>query len=137
MKNRFVQLMFALSIMAFFATNTNAAKLNLTLGDDLISDQYDINVADEVYYSNGPGSLEGTTETLKGYLSKYFVSYWLAPFNNLIDGKHLIDNYHGSHSQISLGYIKNGANISPPSCQNIRLNDVTNIVFTETGCTVS
>lgn len=131
----FLRLLFSIFLIITFSSTANAAQLNLTLGDDLKGNQDLLNIAYDLYYQSGADPLDRSKESqsLNGFAPEHFVE-WLQLFNKEIADKNPIDSIDGKHSQITLGYHKNGTDVFPASCQNMLLKEVTTILFTEEGC---
>jgi hypothetical protein len=117
-----------LSASTFLIATAHAAQLNL-IADDIIQHQDNLNIQYVFTTAAEPNSVE--SGDAKGLRYQYIYN-WLAGFNSRIANDQFIGN-----SQITFGYVKNGTEITPVSCQNIKLKDITHVVMTESGCSVS
>lgn len=118
--------------LSLFAINANALGVNITLGNDIVSNKDKLNVSYDIYYHGG-----SVSQQIKGTTQKVF-ALWLQAFNR--ENKDIVPvDFQGKHSQISLGYRKNEQDVYPASCQNMRLTNVDrlNIILTENGCAVN
>lgn len=136
-----VQHVVLLAVVAvLFSVSANAMQFNLD-ATDFINKQENLNISWVVYSKTGnpgPGGIAISEEQnkLPGLMWQH-IQDWVNDNKPLFANMKPVDNYDGQHSQISLGYKKNGTDVAPPSCQNIRLTDVVNITMTEAGCTVT
>ncbi|MBI2786861.1 MAG: hypothetical protein HYX60_11410 [Legionella longbeachae] len=122
--------------LLIFAVEANAMKLNLILGNDIKTNKDSINLSYDIYEKSGPGryDIRKNSFSTQGILLDSIDGLVAAFFSSDV---HPTNNFDGKPSQITLGYIKNGAKIFPSSCQRIILKETTTIRFNENGCSVN
>jgi hypothetical protein len=117
-----------------FASNLQAMQLNIDLSNNLKANNTPVNLTWKICQVAGPGPFDRKCNSMTlrnvspdkiGYITSTFAS------------DHPVDDADGSHSNISLGYKKGNLDVSPATCQNIKLMEITLISFNEDGCTIN
>ena len=109
-----------------------AMQVNVTPSTAYASNQYQTNIVSDIATGTFP-NVQHITRKGNGLIFQYFTRFF-DHFNQSIAD---IDPSHDVVSTLSLGYVKDGADVAPASCQNIKLKEVTNIVLDVNGCQVS
>lgn len=123
-------------VTCLFLSNANAMQVNLSLGDDIKSNNQNLNIEYHIYSAQSPGKITTTEITMNDFELSAFAE-WLTAFNQEVINIKPTDDLSGQHSRMTLGYMKDGAKIIPFTCQDIRLGDATTIKLSESGCVVS
>lgn len=124
--------------MFLLTTNSYAMQININLGKDISTNNNKVNIALDVYSSQGIAIIrKHTIMNINAVVVEKFPTL-MANLNNMLADADPIDNFDGKHSQVTMGYTKaDGTIVTPANCQYIRARPVTNIELSETGCVVS
>lgn len=133
---KFYSSLLAVIIASFSSMATYATQLNFMLSDEIKNNQDSISIqltedASTCTLENGTYNCQTGGLSLNGISQEKLNSVITLLNNALAD-----DNEHNEYKYITVGYIKGNSNIFPASCVNIKLNPVTNIYLTESGCRI-
>jgi len=119
-------------------TSVSALQINLTLADDFINNQDELNIDLEFFYAigTGPYDLGKVSQTIDG-LEQTKINDYLNVFNKMFANVTPTVSVNNDNSHISLGFKKNGIAVYPATCSFIQLQVINNINVSETGCIVS
>ena len=123
---------------SLLATSAFAMQISVGLSDDITANKDAINIAFDIYTSQGPGiNLKNVSMDIKAVPFDKFQSL-MTSLNLMLADANPVDAINGEHSQVTLGYQKaDGTIVTPASCQNILARPVMNIELSESGCIVS
>jgi hypothetical protein len=119
-------------LLLLLSSQANALQMNLMLDKDIVNNNDRINIFYDLNFSDS-----SVSQQIKGMNQQIF-SLWIDAFNK--ENKDLMPlDFHGKHSEISLGYRKDGHNYYLESCQHINLTDIKiiTILLSENGCKIS
>ena len=135
LKKVFITIVLA-TTLGLLMSRSYAMQLNVSLGDDIKNNKDKISVAYDIYYNVTDASQKHIAQQASGIPIEKFTIF-TALFNDAYVDVQPVDSLDGNHSHMTFGYIKDGLEIFPSSCQNIVAKPIMNVQLDENGCIVN